>query len=252
MDLGLADKRAVVTGASGGLGFACSAALAAEGADLMLFARGFDGLAAARAELVSRYGVAVTIHTGDVTRRADVAALAEALRGSGGVDILVLNTPRPPSPMRAFLDETEDERWEEAYRNQLHGALNLLRTITPLILENEWGRIIAITSASVKQPMPRHAVSSVFRAGVQAALKHLANEIGAQGVTVNAVAPAGIATPTFGQFHDVAARVAAIPVQRLGTAEEVGALVAFLASRSAGFLTGQVIQIDGGVTGSLV
>jgi 3-oxoacyl-[acyl-carrier protein] reductase len=252
MDLGLAGKRAVVTGASGGLGFACSAALAAEGVDLMLFARGPDGLAAARNKLVGRYGVAVATQSGDITERADVGALAAALRESGGVDILVLNTPRPPSPMRAFLDETEDARWDEAYRNQLHGALNVLRTIAPLIVANGWGRIIAITSASVKQPMPRHAVSSVFRAGVQAALKHLANELGAQGVTVNAVAPAGIATPTFGQFHDAPARAAAIPVQRLGTPEELGAIVAFLASQSAGFLTGQVIQLDGGVTASLV
>jgi 3-oxoacyl-[acyl-carrier protein] reductase len=252
MDLGIAGKRAVVTGASAGLGLACCEALAAEGVDLMLFARGQDALAEARDKLVDNYGVTVSTHAGDVTDRGDVLALADSLRTSGGVDILVLNTPRPPSPMREFLDETEDERWEDAYRNQLHGALIVLRTITPLIVDRGWGRVIAVTSASVKQPMARHAVSTVFRAGVQAALKHLANEIGEHGVTVNSVAPAGIVTPTFGQFHDVKERAAAMPVRRLGTAEELGAVVAFLASQRAGFLTGQVIQLDGGLTASLV
>ena len=114
------------------------------------------------------------------------------------------------------------------------------------------GAIVGITSASVKQPMPRHAISTIFRAGIQAALKHLVDEVAPHGVTVNAVAPATVLTPTFAQFHNLEARVAAVPLGRAGKADELGATVAFLASQQAGFITGQVIQFDGGITRSLV
>jgi 3-oxoacyl-[acyl-carrier protein] reductase len=154
--------------------------------------------------------------------------------------------------MREFLDETDDERWANAYRDQLEGALNVLRAIAPILAERGWGRIVAITSASVKQPMARHAISSIFRAGVHAALKHLSNELAGRGVTVNAVAPATISTPTFASFHDIQARIAAVPLKRAGTPEELGATVAFLASQNAGFITGQTIQLDGGQTASLL
>ena len=180
------------------------------------------------------------------------ANLAVWLARTGGVDILIVNTPRPPSPMRDFLDETEDDRWDDAYRKQLDGALSVLRSVTPLLLGKGWGRIVGITSASVKQPMPRHAISTIFRAGIQAALKHLVDEVAPHGVTVNAVAPATVLTPTFAQFHNLEARVAAVPLGRAGKADELGATVAFLASQQAGFITGQVIQLDGGITRSLV
>jgi 3-oxoacyl-[acyl-carrier protein] reductase len=253
MDLGIGGKRALVIGGSSGLGLAASTALAAEGVDLVLFARGRDALKAAADSLTQRYGVAVGAVSGDITRRHDVADLAAYLRETGDLDILVLNTPRPPSPMRDFLDEDDDERWTEAFQKQLHGALNVLREITPLIVDGvAWGRIIGITSASVKQPMPRHAISTIFRSGVQAALKHLSLEIAGQGVTVNAIAPATIVTPTFSQFHNLEDRVAATPLKRFGTLEEFGGTVAFLASQQSGFITGQVIQLDGGRTASLV
>jgi 3-oxoacyl-[acyl-carrier protein] reductase len=154
--------------------------------------------------------------------------------------------------MRNLLDEDDDQRWSDAYRDQLCAALNVLRLVTPLVTARGWGRIIGITSASVKQPMPRHALSTIFRSGVQAALKHLVAEVGPAGVTVNAVAPATIATPTFGQFHNLGERVKVLPLQRPGTMGELAATVAFLASVQAGFITGQVIQVDGGMTTSLV
>jgi 3-oxoacyl-[acyl-carrier protein] reductase len=252
MDLGIAGKRAVVIGGSAGLGLASAEALAAEGVDVTLFARNQSALDAAATAIRTRFGLAAAAVAGDLTRREDLVRLATALRAGGGLDILVLNTPRPPSPMRDFLDETEDARWEDAYRNQLHGALNVLRELAPLLRGKGWGRLVAITSASVKQPMPRHAVSTIFRAGVHAALKHLVMELGPDGVTVNAVAPATIVTPTFTQFHNLEARIAPLPLKRAGRPEELGAIVAFLASNQAGFLTGQTLQLDGGMTLSLL
>lgn len=252
MDLGISGKRAVIIGGSDGLGLACSRTLAAEGAHLALFARNRARLDAVAAEIGATHGVRAEGFAGDITRRDDLRALADWLAATGGVDILIVNTPRPPSPMRDFLAETEDDRWDEARRNQLDGALMVLRALTPLMLDKGWGRIVGITSASVKQPMPRHALSTIFRAGFQAALKHLVDELAPHGVTVNAVAPATVMTPTFAQFHDIAARVAAVPLGRPGTAEELAGTVAFLASRQAGFITGQTIQLDGGQTRALV
>ena len=252
MDLGIVGRRAVIICASSGLGLAACEALAAEGVKLVMFARGAGRVADESRRLADRYGIEAESVAGDLTRRSDVRALADRVRALGGADILVLNTPRPPSPMRDFLDETDDERWAEANRNQLEGALNVLREIPPILVERGWGRIVAITSASVKQPLPRHAISTIFRAGVHAALKHLANELAARGVTVNAVAPATIITPTFGEFHDLESRIAAVPLKRAGRPEELGATVAFLASENAGFITGQTIQLDGGRTASLL
>lgn len=250
MDLGIRGKRALVLGGTSGLGAMAARALAAEGAHITLFARDQAKLAAAKAEIDAAGGTA-DICCGDVTLRDDLHRLRAQLDTGGGLDILVLNSPRPPSPMRDFLAETEDARWQEAHRNQLDAMLLVLREIAPMMLGKGWGRIVAITSASVKNPMPRHALSTIYRAGLQAALKHLANELAVDGITVNSVAPATIMTPTFGQYHDVSARVAAVPLKRAGRPEELGATVAFLASDLAGFLTGQVLQLDGGQSSSL-
>lgn len=252
MDLNIAGKRAVVIGGSQGLGLAVCERLAAEGVHLVIFARDPGRLAEAREQLQRDRGVRVETIAGDITNEADIDRLAQAARDNGGTQILVLNTPRPPSPMRDFLDETDNTRWEQAHQWQLQGALLVLRKITPLLVGTGWGRVVAITSASVKQPMPRHALSTIYRAGVQAALKHLAMELAPKGVTVNAVAPATIVTPTFAIVHNLEARVQQVPMKRAGKQEELAATVAFLASDHAGFITGETIQLDGGQTLSLV
>jgi 3-oxoacyl-[acyl-carrier protein] reductase len=252
MDFGISGKRALVIGGSSGLGLAVCEALAAEGVNLAIFARNASRLASATAHLTQRFGVKVETVAGDITEPLEVQRLAEHLKESGGLDILILNTARPPSPMRQFLDETDDLRWSQAYQQQLNGALVVLRFITPLLLEKSSSRLVAITSATVKQPMPLHAISTVFRAGVQAALKHLANETASRGLTVNAVAPASILTAGLATHHNLAERAQAIPVKRLGTPEELAATVVFLTSRQAGFITGQTVQVDGGMTVGLV
>ncbi|GAA4353675.1 SDR family oxidoreductase [Variovorax defluvii] len=248
MDLGISGKRAVVIGGSQGLGLAVCERLAAEGVNLLLFARDSKKLDEACGQLRSAHGVQVDACAGDITRAEDIDRVAAQAAGNGGVHILVLNTPRPPSPMRDFLQENEDARWEQAYQQQLHGALLVLRKLVPLVAESGWGRVVAITSASIKQPMPRHALSTIFRAGVQAALKHLAMELAPRGVTVNAVAPATVITPTFSTFHNLEARIQSVPMKRVGQPEELSATVAFLASAHAGFITGETIQLDGGQT----
>ena len=248
MDLGISGKRAVVIGGSAGLGFAVCERLAAEGVNLLVFSRDLQRLADCQAALQRNAAISVETCPGDITSEADVDRLAAHAAKLGDVQILILNTPRPPSPMRDFLDETEQARWDAGYQQQLHGALLVLRKLAPVVATNGWGRIVAITSATVKQPLPRHAISTVFRAGVQAALKHLAMELAARGVTVNAVAPATILTPTFATFHNLEQRVAAVPVKRAGKPEELAAAVAFLASAHAGFITGETIQLDGGAT----
>lgn len=251
MDLGIAGKRALVIGGSGALGLAVCERLAAEGVKLLVFARDRERLSACRQQLLGGGAVDVDTCAGDITYEEDVDRLA-AQAAAAEVQILVLNTPRPPSPMRDFLEENEQERWDQAYRQQLHGALLVLRKITPSIARTGWGRVVAITSATVKQPMPRHAVSSIFRAGVQAALKHLAMEVAPHGVTVNAVAPATVMTPTFGTYHNARQRIEAVPLKRAGRPEELAATIAFLASEHAGFITGENIQVDGGQTRALV
>lgn len=252
MDLGIAGKRALVIGGTSGLGLASAEALAAEGVNLALSARNADTLAEVTERLAGEHGITAEGYAGDVTKQDDVKRIRAEVEASGGIDILILNTPRPPSPMRDFFDETEDERWQVAYHNQLESALFVLRHLAPLLRGKGWGRLVAITSASVKQPMPRHAVSSIFRAGVHAALKHLVDELGPDGVTVNAVAPATVITPTFANYHNLDARVAAIPLKRPGKGEELGATVAFLSSEHAGFITGETIQFDGGMTRALL
>lgn len=253
MDLGIAGKVAVVTGASGGLGESIANALAAEGVDLVLVARAAQRLERVASRVREQHAVRAISFSGDMRRPDDVRRLCEEARAQlGGVDILVVNTGRPPLPMRAALEETDNERWEDAYRTQLWSAIVVMREVAPMMVARGWGRIVAVTSASVLQPMENHALSTVFRAGVTGYLKHLANEIAGTGVTVNAVCPASIETEGLRDTYDLAARVRKVPIGRLGRPGELAAAVAFLASREAGFITGASIPVDGGQTASLI
>jgi len=248
MNLGIQGKTALVIGGSTGLGYSVAERLASEGVHLLIYSRNPERLEKAKESLQAKHSIRVTTCAGDIANEADVERLVKLAGTLENLQILILNTPRPPSPMRRFLDETEEARWEQAYQQQLYGALLILRKLVPVMTAYDWGRIVAITSASVKQPMPKHAISTIFRAGVQAALKHLAMEVAEHGITVNSVAPATILTPTFATFHNLEQRVQAVPLKRAGKPEELAATVAFLASEDAGFITGQTIQLDGGAT----
>ncbi|MFM0540369.1 SDR family oxidoreductase [Paraburkholderia graminis] len=257
MDLGINGKTALVTASSGGMGKNIAHALAAEGVNVVLFARSADALRTVADEIEQRYRVRAVGVPGDMRVENDVQQLAAVLeREFGGPDIVVLNTSRPPNPIRATVDESDEARWDEAYRNQLWSAIHVLGRMVPLMQDRGWGRLIAVTSASVKSPMPHHSLSTVFRAGVTAYMKHLANELGSKGITANCVAPALIETPhrtgTAAYTADqAAARKKLTPLGRMGTQEELAGVVTFLASMQAGFITGSTIAVEGGMVGSL-
>ena len=253
MNLGIAGKTALVTASSGGMGRNIAHALAAEGVNVVLFARSAGKLQEVAAEIEGKHGVKALAIAGDITVAADVERLAHTLQDKfGAPDILILNTGRAPNPLRATLDELDEARWQAAYQNQLWGAIQVAKSIVPLMMKRNWGRVIAITSSSVKEPMSHHALSTVFRAGVTAYMKHLANEAGVQGITVNCVAPALIDTSHrtgtsayTAEMHE--ARKKLTPLGRMGTQEEVTGVVTFLASMQAGFITGSTIQVEGGM-----
>lgn len=253
MDFGIAGKVALVTASSSGLGEAVAHALAAEGVKPILFARSADKLRAVAAAIEQRHGVRALAVPGDLRSKDDIERLIATLKQEcGAPDILVVNTGRPPLTLREVLDETEDERWEDAYRTQLWGAIQVTQKVVPLMLPRGWGRVIAITSASVKQPTPRKGLSTIFRVGVTAYMKHLSTEIAASGITVNSVCPANINTPTFRSDFELQARRTRVPMGRLASPEEFAASVAFLASQNAGFITGQSLVVDGGMNATLL
>jgi 3-oxoacyl-[acyl-carrier protein] reductase len=258
MNLGISGKTALVTASSTGMGRNIAHALAAESVNVVLFARSAAKLQGVAHEIEQKHGVRAVAVPGSMLVQEDVERLASTLQSQfGGPDIFVLNTARAPNPIRSTLDESDEARWHEAYRNQLWGAIQVAKSVVPLMLERRWGRIIAITSASVKEPMPHHSLSTVFRAGVTAYMKHLANEVGSKGITVNCVAPAlidtshrsGAAAYSAAQTE---ARKKLTPLGRMGTQDEVCGVVAFLASTQAGFITGSTIQVEGGMIGALV
>jgi len=257
VNLGIKGKVALITASSDGMGKNVAGALAAEGVNVVLFARTAEKLQAVAREIEQTHRVKVLPVAGSMLVGTDIDRLASAIKSEfGGLDILILNTGRPPIPLRDAIDETDEERWHEAYRTQLWGTINVAKTIVPSMLERGWGRVIAITSASVKEPMSHHCLSTVFRAGITAYMKHLANEIGEHGITVNCVAPALIATPhrTGTAAYTPAeteARKKLTRLGRMGTPEEICGAVTFLASMQAGFITGSTLNVEGGMLRSL-
>jgi 3-oxoacyl-[acyl-carrier protein] reductase len=252
MKLGITGKVAIVTAASGGLGSAIAHGLAAEGVRVVVFSRSQAALEALASDIEKEHGVRSLAVVGDMCVAADVKRLVALTQAEfGGVDILVLNTGRPPLPSRDAMDENDDARWDQAYQTQLWGAVQVTRAVVPLLVAKRWGRVVNIGSASVKQPMPKHVLSTVFRAGVSGLMKHLANEVAQHGVTVNTVCPASIQTSSLASSYNLNDRLKSIPVGRLGRPEELAALVAFLASDLAGFINGTSLQIDGGMVGAL-
>jgi 3-oxoacyl-[acyl-carrier protein] reductase len=256
MDLGLAGKVALVAASSKGLGRAVADELAAEGAALMLCARGAADLNHTADELRARGAqveqLAVDLTAEDGARRVVDAAFQRF----GRVDILVTNAGGPPpGPFEAHSLNT----WRDAVRLTLETVIELTQQVLPGMKERRWGRIINITSIAVKQPVDNLILSNSIRAAVTGMARTLANEVAAFGITVNNVLPGYTRTERVGELArsiakrdgitepDVVKRwESEIPMRRLGEPREFAALIAFLASERASFITGTSITVDGG------
>ena len=240
MDLGLQDARALVTAASKGLGRACAAALAAEGARVFIVSRDEERLRAAERETGAIGHLALDLSTPGAPERAVEAATAAL----GGLDILVCNAGGPPP---GTFESTAAEAWDVGYQLTLMSTVRLSKAALPLLVESGRGRIVNITSISVRQPLPNILLSNAFRSAVTAMAKTVAAEVAGDGVTINNLAPGTILTDRVRQLYaDPVETVRTIPAGRMGDPEEFGATCAFLCSRHAAYITGQTIGIDGG------
>lgn len=253
MNLQLTGKVALVTGASQGIGRAVAAGLAAEGVRVVLCARS-ESVLSKTVEAIRLAGGEAFAAPGDVSSARGISdLLATTTRYHGAPVILVVNAGGPPAGPAAT---TSDEAWAKAFELTLLSAVRLSRATLPAMRAAGWGRIINITSLSVRQPVKNLALSNALRAAVTGFAKTLSTEVAAQGITVNNVAPGYTATERLNElFKDPAAKQAlidSVPAKRLGTPEEVAAAVILLASQQAAYLTGQTILVDGGVVGSLL
>lgn len=247
MDLGLEGRTALVTGASDGIGLAVAGTLAAEGAKVVINARGRERLEAAAAELRAAGGTVRAV-AADVSVAAEVEALVRDVRDvEGDPDVLIANAGGPPKGLPSTLS---DEQWHQAYEVTLMSLVRLARAVLPAMRRRRWGRIVTITSLSVREPITDLTLSNAMRSGLTAYAKSLATEVAADGVTVNNVAPGYTATERLNElFADDAAKddlVATIPARRLAEPSEIAAAAAFLASRPAAYVTGQTLLVDGG------
>ena len=257
MDLGLAGKVALVTAASKGMGRACAMGLAAEGARVVMCARTEADLKAAAEEIRAKTKAEVVAMPADVTKKDDVAALVDrALKTFGGVDILVANAGGPP---RGYFEEMSDEQWQGAFDVLLASAVGLIRAVLPGMKERRFGRILNVTSITVKQPVENLILSNALRAAVTGMARTLASEVASFGITVNNVLPGYTRTERLEELAEATARRTGetsaefyarlereIPMRRVGDPRELAALCAFLASERASYVTAQSIAADGG------
>jgi 3-oxoacyl-[acyl-carrier protein] reductase len=257
MDLDLAGRRALVTAASGGLGYATASALAAEGATVTICSRDLARAEEAASRIASETGGTVHAFAADVASATDlerlVAAAAEAM---GGLEVLVNNAGGPPPGGFADLD---DAKWEVGFQLTLMSVVRTTRLALPHMERSGGGSILTIMSSSVKQPIPNLLISNVYRPGLVGLTKSLAIDLAPRGIRVNGLAPGRIATERTKQLDEAAAKkqgksveevraasVASIPMGRLGEPAEFGRVAAFLSSPAASYVTGQVLIADGG------
>lgn len=255
MDLGLTNRVAMIAAASKGLGKACALALAREGCRVSICARNEETLAQAAEEILPA-GEVISVKA-DVSSPADLESWhRQTVERFGEVDILVTNTGGPP--VKRFM-ELSDEQWLAGVESTLMNVVRLSRMVIPGMQAKRWGRIIHLTSLVAKQPIDELTISSTLRAGLTGLTKTMANQVGPDGITVNAILTGHILTDrqyalaevrvrerglTYEQYFAGAA--AEIPLRRLGEPREVGEVVAFLASERASYFTGVSLQVDGG------
>ena len=263
MDLGLADKVALVAAASQGLGKASALALAREGARVAICARTQADLDAAADQIRAETGAEVLAVAADLTRAQDIhRVVAATVEQFGGIDVLVNNSG---GPAIGKFDDLSDDDWRRGFEVVTLNFVRFVREVVPYMRRNRWGRIVGIQSISVKEPVEHIDLSNGIRPGLAGLMKAITPDLAKDGITVNLVLPGSFATARLhpalrdgaGDLDEevraqLAPRVAAIPVGRLGEPSELGDLVAFLASERASYITGAVYQVDGGLTRSHV
>lgn len=242
MDLGLQGRRAAVAAASGGLGFASAKSLADEGVHVVICGRDRGRIEAAAAEI--GHGCIGLVH--DVSDAAGGAAfVAAATEALGGLDIVVANGGGPPPGTFA---STPVDVYDAALDLSLLSVVGMAKAAIPAMQAQRWGRFVAITSVSVRQPIPTLILSNTARAGVTGFLKTVAREVASDGVTVNSVQPGLHATDRVTSLYggDTAAVAADVPAGVLGQAADFGCIVAFVCSDQAKYVTGLQLHVDGG------
>ncbi len=262
MDLGLQGRVALVCGSTRGLGRAVAKALGLEGARLAVNGRESPGTERAARELEVETGQPVLAVPGDVGVAGVPEHMVERVaRELGRVDIVFANAGGPPAA--SFRDQPA-EAWQRALDVNLLSAVHLARAAIPLMRKRQWGRVICLASIAAKQPVPGLILSTTARAGLLGFAKSLSDEVAPDGITVNVVCPGYVATERVVELNRARAQreqrtseeiarevIRDIPVGRMGVPEEVAAVVAFLASERAGYITGAVLQVDGGYTRSI-
>jgi 3-oxoacyl-[acyl-carrier protein] reductase len=258
MDLGLSGKFALVTASSRGLGFAAASAIAREGAAVMICSRDRAAIRAAAEAIRPHAAAAVVPVVADVSTPAGVRTLERSARKEfGAVDILVCNAGGPPRGEILTMDE---KAWLRGFELTLMSTVRLIRAFLPGMIGRKWGRIVTITSVAAKQPIDDLLLSVVFRPGVHGLSKVVSNLHASSNVTVNTVCPGYIMTSRQEEILDARARAegksaarirrtmaAGVPSGRLGKPEEVGEVIAFLASERASYVNGVNLLVDGGM-----
>jgi 3-oxoacyl-[acyl-carrier protein] reductase len=262
VELGLRGRVALVCGSTRGLGRAVATALSQEGARVAVNGRHLDAVTTVAREIENQTGHGAIAFAADVGHPDQVEQLvARVSRELGRLDIVFCNASGPPAA--PFKDQPR-EAWNHVVELNLLSTVHLARSAVPVMRKQQWGRIICLASVAAKQPLPGLILSTTARAGVLGFAKALADEVAGDGITVNVVCPGFIATERIQELTETRAKreqrgsqevmrdmVADIPMGRMGRPEELGAVVAFLASDRASYITGAVIQVDGGFTRSI-
>lgn len=256
LQVNLAGRKALVTGASSGIGLGVAKILSLAGADVTILARNPEELEKARKEIQAFSGKEPGIIQADLTKREDLERVEEILKKGQLPDILFYSTggPKPGS----FLDLTMQD-WEEAFYLLVYPAIYITNVLIPYMISQRWGRLIYLTSLAIKEPMPNLALSNVIRISFAGLVRTLARELGGYGITVTGIMPGIVQTRRVEEialsnakkegisFEESLRKLTAdIPAKRLGKPEEIGYLVAFLASDYASYINGAMIPIDGG------
>lgn len=257
MDTGIANKTAIVAGASRGIGLACARLLAREGANVAICARDETTLKRAAEQLGRDHGTRIVAVPADISTSAGVAEVLHRTAATlGSVDILVTNTGGPPA---LSFEDVADHQWQETFDSLFMSAQRLIRGCLPDMVARQWGRVVCITSCACKEPIAGLLLSNSVRVAVHGLVKTLAGRYAREGVTLNAVLPGYTMTERMRELlagraqgkgvafeEELATTAASIPIGRPATPEEIATAVVFLASQGASYVTGASLVVDGG------